>query len=214
MTSKAEIILCDGGSDDDTRQLAESFGLANLKIVDTTGDKGIYDAMNRGIDAASGEYLYFMGADDRLHSAKALDVITQNTKAKVLLAGVRQSEPRHPKVPEWYTPKWSGELLLRNCVHHQGALYHRSVFKNYRYPVNFSILADYHLNLKLWLEGVSVDHHDVHLATCGSEGVSKKFTASLYREEWAVKRSILPFQHLWWQPPWLVLKFLRKQRLK
>lgn len=214
LSPSAEVILCDGGSDDDTLERVRKAKLPHLKIIDTTGDKGIYDAMNRGIEAASGTYLYFMGADDRLHSAKALDAMVSHAEAKLILARVRQEEPRHPKVPEWCTPAWGRQLLLRNCVHHQGAIYHRSVFDNYRYPLAFGILADYHLNLRLWLDGVQPEMHDVHLATCGSDGISKRFTRALYREEWEMKKTILPLRYRWWQPLWLVLKYLRKQQLR
>jgi glycosyltransferase involved in cell wall biosynthesis len=209
--TNTEVLLCDGGSTDETLTIARSVPHLNLRHIDTTGDTGIYDAMNRGIAEASGDYLYFMGADDRLVSAKALDAALSDTQAKLVIGKVRQEEPRHPLVPEWYAPRWDDSLILRNSVHHQGVLYHRSLFDTYRYPDHLKILADYHLNLWLYTTGVQATCVDVHIANCGSEGLSKRFTTELYLEEWRLKRELLPFAKRWWQPFWLVLKYLRKK---
>jgi glycosyltransferase involved in cell wall biosynthesis len=62
-----EHICVDGGSSDATRSIIDRWACRNPRIVRIYGpDKGIYDAMNKGLSAASGEYVLFLNADDFL----------------------------------------------------------------------------------------------------------------------------------------------------
>jgi len=56
-----EHLIVDGGSTDDTLELVREYD--HLRLVGD-GDEGIFDAMNKGIAAATGEWVYFLGADD------------------------------------------------------------------------------------------------------------------------------------------------------
>src|SRR3954471_12753159 len=59
-----ELLVIDGGSTDDTLAYLRAQGPALRYLSEP--DEGIYDAMNKGIRLASGEFLYFLGAGDRL----------------------------------------------------------------------------------------------------------------------------------------------------
>src|SRR5574344_1017779 len=61
-----EFILIDGASKDHTLEIAQKHENAFTKII-SEPDKGIYDAMNKGIKAASGCYLCFLNAGDKFH---------------------------------------------------------------------------------------------------------------------------------------------------
>jgi glycosyltransferase len=62
-----EHICVDGGSSDATRSIIDRWASRNARIVRVyEPDKGIYDAMNKGLSAASGEYVLFLNADDFL----------------------------------------------------------------------------------------------------------------------------------------------------
>src|SRR5450830_737191 len=77
-----EVLVMDGVSTDGTQKLVSSYEkkfAGGLKIVSET-DTGIYDAMNKGIGMAKGEWLYFMGSGDRLFDSNVLrsinDIVT------------------------------------------------------------------------------------------------------------------------------------------
>lgn len=83
--NQTEFIIIDGASTDDTLRALDS----NKQIVDTLvsePDKGIYDAMNRGIERACGKYLYFLNAGDEL-LIDLESVVRSQTASPVLIYG-------------------------------------------------------------------------------------------------------------------------------
>jgi glycosyltransferase involved in cell wall biosynthesis len=66
-----EHIIVDGQSSDNTLKVAQSFANEKTKII-SEADNGIYDAMNKGLALAMGEYVLFLNAGDELHSKDSL----------------------------------------------------------------------------------------------------------------------------------------------
>ena len=69
-----EYLLIDGGSTDDTVAKAKASGIEFAHIV-SERDNGLYDAMNKGIKMAEGDYLCFLNAGDAFHSSDTLERI-------------------------------------------------------------------------------------------------------------------------------------------
>lgn len=67
-----EHLIIDGASTDGTLEIARSSG--NVSVV-SEPDKGLYDAMNKGIAAAKGKYLIFLNAGDKFHSPRTLQEV-------------------------------------------------------------------------------------------------------------------------------------------
>lgn len=72
-----ELILVDGGSKDNTLQIAKQFE-NKIGTLISEPDKGIYDAMNKGIKAAKGEWVYFLNAGDSFYNNVVLSSIFEN----------------------------------------------------------------------------------------------------------------------------------------
>ena len=85
-TSNAiEYIICDGKSTDRTVERANSYKERFAKkgieyIVNSEKDSGIYDGMNKGIDIATGDYIFFLNAGDWFYSDKIIEEISENKK--------------------------------------------------------------------------------------------------------------------------------------
>jgi len=80
--TSVEHIIVDGASGDDTVGIAleyqkESMGSGHEVMVKSERDKGLYDAMNKGIDMASGTYIAFLNAGDTLPQPDTLERIAQ-----------------------------------------------------------------------------------------------------------------------------------------
>lgn len=69
-----EYLVIDGMSSDNTLQLAKDSGIEEM-IIHSGKDKGIYDAMNKGLGMAKGEYVIFLNAGDSFHSCDTLQII-------------------------------------------------------------------------------------------------------------------------------------------
>ena len=77
-----EYIIVDGGSTDGTINIITNYELRITKWI-SEPDKGLYDAMNKGLKLAAGDYVWFLNAGDRIHSENTIQEI------------VNQLSPRH-----------------------------------------------------------------------------------------------------------------------
>ena len=71
-----EHIIIDGASRDDTVSIARNEGIDGIKIF-SEPDRGLYDAMNKGIARATGRYLIFLNAGDTFPAPKALSDLAE-----------------------------------------------------------------------------------------------------------------------------------------
>ena len=78
-----EYIIVDGASTDGTMQIVERYRNKINKVV-SEPDKGLYDAMNKGIDLATGDYLVFLNAGDSFHADTTLQQMVHTIKGKEL----------------------------------------------------------------------------------------------------------------------------------
>ena len=78
-----EYIIVDGGSTDNTLDVVHKYQERICKVI-SEPDKGLYDAMNKGIRMATGDYLCFLNAGDELHENETLQKIVFTLKGKEL----------------------------------------------------------------------------------------------------------------------------------
>jgi len=74
-----EVIIVDGLSNDNTISIISQFQDDRIKIF-SEKDKGVYDAMNKGINYANGKWIYFMGSDDYFYDNTILFYISNKLK--------------------------------------------------------------------------------------------------------------------------------------
>lgn len=108
-----EMIVVDGASTDGTLDLLRECTHANLRWI-SEPDKGIYDAMNKGIAMAEGEYVIFLNAGDRFASAETLQLLADAAmdddfpgiiygQTDIVDSDGRVLGPRHLRAPEVLT---------------------------------------------------------------------------------------------------------------
>lgn len=146
-----EWIVVDGASTDGTLDLIRDSGDVIRSWI-SEADKGIYDAWNKGLQLAQGEWVLFLGADDQLlpdaiesmlkvadESPVTLDLITGKT-------GLYSGEIKRRTVGK----PWEWERFRKYmCVAHVGAMHHVSYFSRYGHFDNtFRIAGDYEMLLR------------------------------------------------------------------
>jgi putative colanic acid biosynthesis glycosyltransferase len=183
-----ELVIIDGASTDNTLEIINSYKIPHL-IVLSEKDLGIYDAMNKGANTSTGEWLFFIGADDVLYDRNTLSTVNKNIEAAIeadavcgnVLMGTRKL----------FVPQFSSKLLFINSIHHQGIFYNRRLFSEYKYNVQYRISADYELNLILHLKKAKIVYTNRIISIAGEHGVSSKTNVAGYLEEIAIRSKLL-----------------------
>jgi len=83
-----EYIVVDGGSKDGTVDVIKKY--ADQKIISkwiSEKDNGLYDAMNKGLKLASGDFVWFINAGDELFSSNILSLIFKNYQSTDVFYG-------------------------------------------------------------------------------------------------------------------------------
>lgn len=77
-----EHLIIDGASKDETISMAETYKAQcpYEVVILSEPDKGLYDAMNKGLRLATGDYLVFLNAGDTLHAADTLETIVRSAQ--------------------------------------------------------------------------------------------------------------------------------------
>ena len=157
--SDLQIIVRDGNSTDDTRAFLE---LQSDIEWTSERDKGVFDAMNRGLKQARGDFLAFFGAGDELE-AGALDALRPLALEKKEKAALLYGDAWLCEEEFRYGGPFS-RLKLRSWTPcHQAIWSSRRVFELLGgFEMRYSIASDYAFNLKCWgdrrIEKVYVPH--------------------------------------------------------
>ena len=163
-----EVIVIEGASTDSTALVVEGFG--NLvTIFVSEKDKGIYNAMNKGIVHATGDYTVFMNAGDCFATPDVLKLVNQ-CDADIILGGARYGDADRP-VPE----KMTLYDILSLGINHQSTYYRTDLLRKYGFDESYRLIAD----LKSVVEPMARDKATVAtvpsvLSICEGGGVSKQ----------------------------------------
>ena len=163
-----EVLLMDGVSKDNTLSIARAYNDSRIRIY-SEPDKGIYDAMNKGIQKSKGEWLYFLGSDDYFCKKEVLNRVSEDLQdVDVVYGEVDSSQLSGENRGEWTTQM----IDYNRC--HQAIFYKRDVFNKLGlYNLDYKLYADYDLNIK-WLfdRSIKSKHIDVKVANFSDGGAS------------------------------------------
>lgn len=105
-----EHLIIDGLSNDGTIEIISRYPSSNLRVM-SEEDKGIYDAMNKGLRMAKGEYIIFLNADDEFESSEILQEIWSTIKGNDIFLGSVNFLNQYDEVLR----RWKiNELIFRN----------------------------------------------------------------------------------------------------
>ena len=138
-----EYIVVDGGSTDGTVEFLEAHSMTVTRFI-SEPDRGIYDAMNKGISLATGDILNFLNCGDVYYDNGVLKRIAsefENNKSDIVCCDFivnlngrlyfRQARPRFDKAYQ------------RMPTNHQAMFYRRTIFHLKQYDTTYLLLADY-----------------------------------------------------------------------
>ncbi|UKT64399.1 glycosyltransferase family 2 protein [Pedobacter mucosus] len=148
-----EVLIIDALSTDQTLEIVKEFDNRISFDILSQSDTGIYDAMNKGIFKAKGDYLYFLGSDDTLFDPEVLQNVANQitlTNCKIIYGNVRmQGYNELVKDGTIYGGAFDLKRLLNFNIPHQAIFYHKTVFHIIgTYNLKYKIFADHDLNLR------------------------------------------------------------------
>jgi glycosyltransferase involved in cell wall biosynthesis len=207
-----EVLVIDGESNDGTLEIIQA-NQSRITHWLSEPDRGVYDAINKGIRMASGDWIYILGSDDMLASTDVFETIAShlNPSASLVFGSVRNMNIKQSMVPEVHISSMGAGLYVRNTLHQQSAFYRRSLFANQLFDTSLKVLADYDFHLHLLQLGERGQQVDLVIAECEASGLSKQFKWSLYHEEYKLKKKQLGAITASILSPILLLKYLLKQ---
>lgn len=147
-----EYIIIDGNSTDRTKEIVEKYR-EKVDVIISEPDRGVYDAFNKGVTLATGDYINFMNADDYFSTDLIVEEITKHLfkyPNTVLLHG-------NVKAIDSNTGHWHyrGQKLILNdfkkglMCPHQSVFAHKKLFKEFGgFDLTYKILADVDFTIK------------------------------------------------------------------
>lgn len=158
-----EYLIIDGGSTDGTQQIIERYDDRIAYFV-SEKDKGLYDGMNKGIAAATGDYLLFMNADDVFVNnevvEKIVHFIEEHPDADVVYGNSEQ-------VLEYGTYEVKPKVAYINhkmAISHQATFVKLSLLRSHPFDLKYRYAADFEQLSSLYLDGYKFVYIDLLVA--------------------------------------------------
>ena len=183
-----EYLVIDGSSTDDTVQLVKQAGISTAKVW-SEPDKGLYDAMNKAIDRAQGDYLIFLNAGDAFADAETLARIALKAQDNpdVIYGQTQLVDSNHKVVGMRHltAPKQLDWKSFRNgmMVCHQAFIAKRVICPSYDMQYRFS--ADYDWCIKvLRSSGQCAYVGDEPIISFLNDGLTSKYHKTSLKERY------------------------------
>lgn len=182
-----EYLIVDGASTDQTVRISEKYSdkfEGKLRII-SEKDKGIYDAMNKGIRNSIGEYIIFINSDDELERdilhKVAIKVKTLKS-SNIVLYGNSVNIYRYPGCTDIkryikalpYIDKTNDEIRNSMCgIRHQSMFVHKTIFNNNGlFDINFKLYADWDFFIRTIYEGIEYEYINENVSYYTMDGAS------------------------------------------
>jgi glycosyltransferase involved in cell wall biosynthesis len=161
-----EYIIIDGGSTDGTIDIIKKYE-KHLAYWISEPDKGIYYAMNKGIDKATGEWINFMNSGDWFYNENVISSIFNNDYSNYdLVYGNTEKRYLDKTVIERAGKFWKTGIV------HQSIFSKTSLNKIYKFNTNYKISADFDFTYKIFLKGYKTLHIDIPITSFDIIGIS------------------------------------------
>jgi glycosyltransferase involved in cell wall biosynthesis len=189
-----EYIIVDGKSTDDTLRIVHSYQ-ERIDVIISEKDKGLYDAMNKGIQAASGDFIGIVNADDFLASPYVIShlasLITSHPNAEAICSSVAIF-----KEDKWNKPwriydatrfkLWQFRLGIQPP--HPGCYIKRECFSQYgNYNSKYRISGDFDILLRFLyvhrIKAIYTDFISVHMRDGGLSSMGLKSKIKMNNED-------------------------------
>lgn len=185
-----EYIVVDGNSSDGTLDIIKKYE-SEIDNWISEPDNGIADAMNKGIDLATGDYILFLHSDDYLVNSSVLERASEylGDRFDIFFFQVLQDINGQNQVSSNRSLGWLTNFKMGSC--HQGQLCSRKLFQRIgKFDTSFKIDMDYDLILRAYRAGASCNSVNMPLAVMRLIGISSRTDWKSLRERFDEERRV------------------------
>lgn len=180
-----EYIIIDGASTDGTREIIRKYE-NRIACLISEPDEGIYDAMNKGIERATGKWINFMNSGDVFYDQETvLKIFSLCAHQNDVLYGdhVIRYGAEHKKLCRAGAVKhlWKGMIFC-----HQSSFIKTGLMKQYKFDTKNRISADFDFFYFLYIRGCNFFNTNLVISSVLADGVSGIDTLATFRSQWAV----------------------------
>lgn len=186
-----EYIVIDGGSIDGSVDVIKGFA-DRIDYWISESDKGIYHAMNKGIDVAQGEYCIFINSGDCLYCDETLELASVKLDGTDIITGtlMLDSGPMCPSPSEITLPYLYKDV---NSLSHPASFIKSHLLKKYHYDEDLKIVSDWKFFVQvLIMDGVSYKSIPQIISIFDCTGVSSTNSELILRERHYVLENDFP----------------------
>lgn len=175
-----EYIIIDGGSTDGTVDIIKKYS-DKISHWISEPDNGIYDAMNKGIEIACGDYALFLNSGDVLNNKSTITTVEKNFEGKEVVYG--DLIMAFSKCQFIAKPDCIDTFNIYFPIFHPATFTRLDILKRFKYNTQYKICGDYDLYLRLYRDGLNFKYIGVPITIFEAEdGISNKNILLNYRE--------------------------------
>ncbi|WP_162517491.1 glycosyltransferase family 2 protein [Aeromonas veronii] len=187
-----EYIIVDGKSNDGTINFINKY-MSEIDILISEPDNGIYDAMNKAVSVATGDYIVFMNAGDVFYNRDTIKqiAITSNLQADVIYGNHATFFSADTGLVKSYTSPIT-KLKYGMVFNHQSSMVRKEILLKNPFDIHL-LSADYAFFYKCFLDGFSFYKCNMFFSVFDANGVSSNNKIRIYRE-WRKVSTALNFE--------------------
>ena len=188
-----EYIIVDGASKDHTLEIVNKYHNRINKVI-SEPDKGLYDAMNKGIQLATGDYLCFLNAGDKFHDSETLQKVVHTLKGQELPdviygeTAIVDEEGHFLHMRRLSTPAHLNWKSFKQgmLVCHQAFFVNRELAINHLYDLQYRFSADFDWCIRIMKKAKCLHNTRLTLIDYLNEGMTTKNHKASLKERFCI----------------------------
>ena len=170
-----EWIVIDGGSTDGSKELLEEYS-DRIDYWVSEKDHGIYEAMNKGIKVAKGDYLQFLNSGDSLADPDIIKRFCERHNTEdVIYGNAIIVDGNDDEVKRFHAPDFvKFSYFFGHALNHQATFFSKRCFKDYRYNEENRIASDIELYMYLMYNHFTFNKWNEYVVRFDNSGLSSQ----------------------------------------
>ncbi|WP_020533563.1 glycosyltransferase family 2 protein [Flexithrix dorotheae] len=184
--SNLEYLVIDGGSTDGSNDVIKKYE-GKIDYWQSEKDQGVFDAMNKGVKKATGDYINFMNAGDSFFNEKVIEeVFRSDHRFADFIYG------DHQVIHETFIKEKKALPLSQLWKHmifsHQSLFVKTHLLQENPFDLSFKIAADFNFIFNSYIAGRTFYNTGLKIAKYAAGGQSEMEVIKAYRENWKIVR--------------------------